>query len=113
ISGADCRITGSGNWADLAVADVWIITAGIPRKPGQSRDDLVGTNLPIMRDVADNAKTHCPDAFVIVISTPLDAMVYESQRRVGAPREKVVGMAGVLDSARFALFLARETGVSL
>jgi malate dehydrogenase len=113
LSGADGRVTGTSNWEDLAGADVLIITAGIPRKPGQSRDDLVETNLPIIRNVADNAKKHCPDAFVIVISNPLDAMVYEYKRRVGAPRAKVVGMAGVLDSARFALFLAREAKVSV
>ncbi|HEV8244911.1 MAG TPA: malate dehydrogenase, partial [Polyangiaceae bacterium] len=113
LSGSDARITGTSNWADLAASDVLIITAGIPRKPGQSRDDLVGTNLPIIRDVADNAKKHCPDAFVIVISNPLDAMVYEYKRRTGAAREKVVGMAGVLDSARFSLFLAREVGASV
>jgi malate dehydrogenase len=97
----------------VAGADVLIVTAGIPRKPGQSRDDLVATNLPIIRDVADNAKKHCPNAFVIVISNPLDAMVYEFKRRSGSATEMVVGMAGVLDSARFALFLARETGVSI
>src|SRR5688572_27025065 len=113
LSGADAKVTGSANWADLAGADVLIITAGIPRKPGQSRDDLVEINLPIIRNVADNAKTHCPDAFVIVISNPLDAMVYEYKRRTGAPRGKVVGMAGVLDSARFSLFLAREAQVSI
>jgi malate dehydrogenase len=113
LSGADAKVTGTSKWEDLAGADVLIITAGIPRKPGQSRDDLVETNLPIIRNVADNAKKHCPDAFVIVISNPLDAMVYEYKRRVGAPRAKVVGMAGVLDSARFALFLAREAGVSV
>jgi malate dehydrogenase len=113
LSGADAKVTGTSNWEDLSGADVLIITAGIPRKPGQSRDDLVETNLPIIRNVADNAKKHCPDAFVIVISNPLDAMVYEYKRRVGAPRAKVVGMAGVLDSARFALFLAREAGVSV
>jgi malate dehydrogenase len=113
LSGSDARITGSSNWEDLAGSDVLIITAGIPRKPGQSRDDLVGTNLPIIQNVADNAKKHCPDAFVIVISNPLDAMVYEYKRRTGAPREKVVGMAGVLDSARFSLFLAREAKVSI
>jgi malate dehydrogenase len=113
LSGSDARISGTSNWEDLANADVLIITAGIPRKPGQSRDDLVGTNLPIIQNVADNAKKYCPDAFVIVISNPLDAMVYEYKRRVGAPREKVVGMAGVLDSARFALFLAREIGASI
>jgi malate dehydrogenase len=113
LLGKDCRITGTSNWEDLSGADVLIITAGIPRKPGQSRDDLVETNLPIIRNVADNAKKHCPDAFVIVISNPLDAMVYEYKRRVGAPRGKVVGMAGVLDSTRFALFLAREAKTSV
>ncbi len=113
LSGSDAKVTGTSNWEDLAGVDVLIITAGIPRKPGQSRDDLVGSNLPIIQNVADNAKKYCPDAFVIVISNPLDAMVYEYKRRVGAPREKVVGMAGVLDSARFSLFLARETGASV
>lgn len=113
LTGSDSRVTGTSKWEDLAGADVLIITAGIPRKPGQSRDDLVATNLPIIRDVADSAKKHCPNAFVIVISNPLDAMVYEYKRRTGAPREKVVGMAGVLDSARFSLFLARATGQSI
>ncbi len=112
-SGSDANIIGSSNWSDVAGADVLIITAGIPRKPGQSRDDLVGTNLPIIQDVADNAKKHCPDAFTIVISNPLDAMVYEFKRRTGAPKAKVVGMAGVLDSARFSLFLAREAKASV
>lgn len=112
-SGCDARVIGTSNWADLAGSDVIIITAGIPRKPGQSRDDLVATNLPIIRDVADNAKKHCPDAFVIVISNPLDAMVYEFKRRTGVARQRVVGMAGVLDSARFALFLAREMNASI
>src|SRR6185436_7444500 len=104
LSGADAKVSGTSSWADVAGADVLIITAGIPRKPGQSRDDLVASNLPIIRDVADNAKKHCPNAFVVVISNPLDAMVYEFKRRTGAPRAKVVGMAGVLDSARFASF---------
>ncbi|MFO0591173.1 MAG: malate dehydrogenase [Polyangiaceae bacterium] len=113
ILGYDAKLTGTSDWADCAGSDVIIITAGIPRKPGQSRDDLVATNLPIIRDVADNAKKHCPDAFVIVISNPLDAMVYEFMRRTGFDAKKVVGMAGVLDSARFALFLAREAGVSI
>lgn len=113
VLGYDAHITGTSDWKDCAGADVIIVTAGIPRKPGQSRDDLVATNLPIIRSVADGAKEHCPDAFVIVISNPLDAMVYELQRRTGFPREKVVGMAGVLDSARFSLFLAREAGVSI
>jgi malate dehydrogenase len=113
ILGYDASITGTSNWADCAGADVLIITAGIPRKPGQSRDDLIAVNLPIIQNVADNVKDHCPDAFVIVISNPLDAMVYEFKRRTGFPRERVVGMAGVLDSARFALFLAREAKVSI
>ena len=113
VLGYDAKITGSSNWADLEGSDVLIITAGIPRKPGQSRDDLVAVNLPIIRDVANNAKKHCPDAFVIVISNPLDAMVYEYRRVTGAPKGKVIGMAGVLDSARFQLFLAREAGVSV
>src|SRR5262245_6617165 len=113
VLGYDATIRGTSDWADCAGSDVVIITAGIPRKPGQSRDDLVATNLPIIRNVADNLKQHCPGAFVIVISNPLDAMVYELKRRTGFGGEKVVGMAGVLDSARFSLFLAREAGVSV
>jgi malate dehydrogenase len=113
VLGYDSTIKGTSNWADLQGADVLIVTAGIPRKPGQSRDDLVATNLPIIRDVANNAKKYCPDAFVIVISNPLDAMVYEYKRVTGCPKEKIAGMAGVLDSARFQLFLAREANVSV
>ena len=113
VLGYDVSIKGTSEWKDCAGADVIIVTAGVPRKPGQSRDDLVAINLPIIRAVADGAKEHCPNAFVIVISNPLDAMVYEFQRRTGFPKEKVVGMAGVLDSARFSLFLARETGMNV
>ncbi len=113
VVGYDARIIGTSTWADMAGADVLVVTAGIPRKPGQSRDDLVATNLPIIRDVTNSVKAHCPDAFVIVISNPLDAMVYELKRVAGLPRERVIGMAGVLDSARFQLFLAREAGVSV
>jgi malate dehydrogenase len=113
ILGYDARITGSSDWADCAGSDVLIITAGIPRKPGESRDDLVGKNLPIIRDVAENAKKHCPDAFVIVISNPLDVMVYEFMKKAGFKPEKVVGMAGVLDSARFSCFLAKELKASV
>src|SRR5579872_3051889 len=113
VIGYDSHIRGTASWADLEGADVIIITAGIPRKPGQSRDDLVATNLPIIRDVANSAKKYCPNALAIVISNPLDAMVYEYKRVTGCPKEKVVGMAGVLDSARFQLFLAREAGVSV
>jgi malate dehydrogenase len=113
ILGYDASIKGTSSWADLEGADVLIVTAGIPRKPGQSRDDLVATNLPIIRDVANNAKKHCPNAFVIVISNPLDAMVYEYKRVTGCAKGMVAGMAGVLDSARFELFLAREANVSV
>ena len=113
VLGYDSSIKGSGKWEDLQGADVLIVTAGIPRKPGQSRDDLVATNLPIIRDVANNAKKFCPDAFVIVISNPLDAMVYEYKRVTGCDKSKIAGMAGVLDSARFQLFLAREANVSV
>ena len=113
VLGYDSNIRGTSNWADLAGSDVLIVTAGIPRKPGQSRDDLVATNLPIIRDVANNAKQHCPGAFVIVISNPLDAMVYEYKRVTGCAKGMVAGMAGVLDSARFQRVLAREAGVSV
>jgi malate dehydrogenase len=113
IHGYDANVVGTSKWADCKGADVLIVTAGIPRKPGQSRDDLIATNLPIIRDVADNAKANCPDAFVIVISNPLDAMVYEFKRRTELPKERVVGMAGVLDSSRLQLFLARAAGVSV
>ena len=113
VLGYDSHVRGTSNWADLEGADVLIVTAGIPRKPGQSRDDLVASNLPIIRDVANNAKKHCPNAFVIVISNPLDAMVYEYKRVTGCPKGMVAGMAGVLDSARFQLFLSREANVSV
>src|ERR1700683_217813 len=96
VLGYDASITGTSSWENMAGSDVLVITAGIPRKPGQSRDDLVATNLPIIRDVANSAKKVCPNAFVIVISNPLDAMVYEYKRVVGASKSMVVGMAGVL-----------------
>ncbi len=113
ILGYDASITGTSDWADCAGADVLIITAGVPRKPGQSRDDLVGINLPIIQNVAESAKKHCPDAFTIVISNPLDVMVWAYQKTTGFPTRKVVGMAGVLDSARLQCFLAAEAGVSV
>jgi malate dehydrogenase len=113
VLGYDAQIKGTSSYDDLAGADVVIVTAGVPRKPGMSRDDLLSINLKIIRNVAENLKTKCPDAFVIVISNPLDAMVYEMKKVTGFPRERVVGMAGVLDSGRFQLFLAREMGVSV
>jgi malate dehydrogenase len=113
VLGYDAKITGTSNWADVAGSDVVIITAGVPRKAGMSRDDLLGINLKIIRSVGENLKKAAPDAFVIVVSNPLDAMVYELKRVTGFSGKKVVGMAGVLDSARFQLFLAEEMGVSV
>jgi malate dehydrogenase len=113
ILGYDAKITGTSNWDDCAGSDVVIVTAGVPRKPGMSRDDLLSINLKIIRNVAENVKAKCPNAFVIVISNPLDAMVYEMKKVSGLPKSRVVGMAGVLDSARMQLFLAREVGVSV
>jgi malate dehydrogenase len=113
VLGYDAAIKGTSSWDDLAGADVVIVTAGVPRKPGMSRDDLLSINLKIIRGVGENLKSKCPEAFVIVVSNPLDAMVYEMKKVTGFPRERVVGMAGVLDSARFQLFLAREAGVSV
>jgi malate dehydrogenase len=113
VLGYDAKITGTSSWDDLAGADVAIVTAGVPRKPGMSRDDLLSINLKIIRNVAENLKTKCPNAFVIVISNPLDAMVYEMKKVTGFARERVVGMAGVLDAGRFQLFLARELGASV
>jgi malate dehydrogenase len=113
VLGYDAGIKGTSSYDDIAGADVVIVTAGVPRKPGMSRDDLLSINLKIIRNVAENLKTKCPGAFVIVISNPLDAMVYEMKKVTGFPRERVVGMAGVLDSGRFQLFLARELGVSV
>ncbi len=113
ILGHDAHIRGTANWDDIASADVVIVTAGVPRKPGMSRDDLLTINLKIIRGVAENIKVKCPDAFVIVISNPLDAMVYEMKKVTGFPRQRVLGMAGVLDAARLQLFLAREAGVSV
>ena len=113
VLGWDAKVTGSSNWADVAGSDVVIITAGVPRKPGMSRDDLLSVNLKIIRNVAENLKQHCPDAFVIVVSNPLDVMVYELKKVTGFAAKKVVGMAGILDSARFQLFLAEAAGVSV
>jgi malate dehydrogenase len=113
VAGFDARITGTSSYEDVAGADVCIITAGIPRKPGMSREDLLGTNLKIISDVASNLKRVCPEAFCIVVSNPLDAMVYAFKKLTGFPKQRVVGMAGVLDSARFRTFIAMELGVSV
>lgn len=109
----DCSIKGTSDYKDIKDADVVIITAGIPRKPGMSRDDLISTNLKVMKSVAQGVSQNAPNAFVIVITNPLDAMVYAFQKYSKMDPKKVVGMAGVLDTARFKLFLARELNVSV
>jgi malate dehydrogenase len=111
--GFDSRVTGTSSYGDVAGADVVIVTAGIPRKPGMSRSDLLDTNVKIMADVAGNLKDACPDAFIIVISNPLDAMVYTMQKITDRPSSHVVGMAGVLDSSRFRYFVAENLQVSV
>ncbi len=111
--GHDSNITGTSDWNDVKGTDVFIITAGIPRKPGMDREDLLGINLGIMKDVATNIKEQAPNAFVIVISNPLDAMVYAFYKVSGFPKNQVVGMAGALDSGRFRPFIAMETGYSV
>jgi malate dehydrogenase len=113
VFGKDSVLKGANSYADIAGADVCIVTAGVPRKPGMSRDDLLGINLKVMKAVGEGIKAHAPDAFVICITNPLDAMVWALQQFSGLPKEKVVGMAGVLDSARFRYFLAEKTGVSV
>ncbi|MDX6806108.1 malate dehydrogenase [Terrihabitans rhizophilus] len=113
IEGFDAKMRGTNSYADIEGADVVIVTAGVPRKPGMSRDDLVGTNLKVMEQVGAGIRKYAPDAFVICITNPLDAMVWVLQKAAGLPPEKVVGMAGVLDSARFRYFLAEELGVSV
>jgi len=113
IDGSDSKVIGTGDYKDIAGSDVIIVTAGIPRKPGMSRDDLVSTNASVMKTVAAGIKQYAPDAFVIVITNPLDVMVYVLQQESGLKPQKVVGMAGVLDSARFNCFLAEEFNVSV
>jgi malate dehydrogenase len=111
--GFDVRIVGTNKYDEVTGADVVIVTAGVPRKPGMSREDLLGINIKIMRDVATNVKEKCSNAFVIVISNPLDAMVYAMKQITGFPKERVVGMAGVLDTSRFRLFVAEELNVAI
>ncbi len=113
VEGFDASIKGVNDYSGLAGADVIIVTAGVPRKPGMSRDDLLGINLKVMDAVGGGIKQHAPDAFVICITNPLDAMVWALQKASGLPTNKVVGMAGVLDSARFRYFLAEEFDVSV
>ncbi|WP_375392655.1 malate dehydrogenase [uncultured Sphingomonas sp.] len=113
VEGFDATITGSNDYADITGADVIIVTAGVARKPGMSRDDLLGINLKVMKAVGEGIKVNAPDAFVICITNPLDAMVWALREFSGLPTHKVVGMAGVLDSARFSHFLADEFKVSV
>ena len=113
VEGFNARLKGTNNYADIAGSDVVIVTAGVPRKPGMSRDDLVAINLKVMAAVGEGIKAHAPNAFVICITNPLDAMVWALQKFSGVPHKKIVGMAGVLDSARFRHFLGEELGVSV
>jgi malate dehydrogenase len=113
VEGFDASLRGTNSYADLAGADVCIVTAGVPRKPGMSRDDLLGINLKVMKSVGEGIKQHCPNAFVICITNPLDAMVWALREFSGLPHNKVIGMAGVLDSARFRHFLSLEFNVSM
>ena len=111
VDGFNVNFSGTDNYEDIKNSDVIIITAGVPRKPGMSRDDLLGINLKIIKQVAEGIKTHSPDAFVICITNPLDVMVMAFQKYSGLPANKVVGMAGILDSSRFKLFLSRELNI--
>ncbi|MGR3503048.1 malate dehydrogenase [Pseudaestuariivita sp.] len=111
--GFDAALSGTQDYADIAGADVCIVTAGVPRKPGMSRDDLLGINLKVMKSVGEGIRDNCPDAFVICITNPLDAMVWALREFSGLPHAKVCGMAGVLDSARFRHFLSLEFDVSM
>jgi malate dehydrogenase len=113
VDGFNAKLSGTNNYADIKGADVVIVTAGVPRKPGMSRDDLIGINLKVMEAVGGGIKQYAPNAFVICITNPLDAMVWALQKFSGVPHAKIVGMAGVLDSARFRHFLAEKTGVSV
>ncbi len=113
VTGASVDLRGTNDYKDIAGADICIVTAGVPRKPGMSRDDLIGINLKVMKAVGEGIKAHAPNAFVICITNPLDAMVWALQQFSGLKHSMVVGMAGVLDSARFAYFLSQKTGVSV
>ena len=113
IEGFDSNMKGASSYSAIKGADVVIVTAGIPRKPGMSRDDLIGTNAKVMQAVGEGIKNNCPEAFVICITNPLDAMVWALRKASGLPKKRVVGMAGILDSGRFRYFLAEEMGVSV
>ncbi|MBL1218332.1 MAG: malate dehydrogenase [Planctomycetes bacterium] len=109
----DSSITGTADYKDIAGSDVVVITAGIPRKPGMSRDDLIQTNVKIVKSVSENVREYAPDAIVIVVSNPLDAMVYTAWKTTGFPTNRIIGQAGCLDVARYRTFIAMELGVSV
>jgi malate dehydrogenase len=113
VESFDANVVGTNDYKDTANSDFVVITAGIPRKPGMSREDLVDTNAKIVRSVTEQVMAHSPNPIVIVVSNPLDAMVYLAKKVSGLPRERIMGMAGVLDSARFRAFIAMELGVSM
>lgn len=113
ILGYDTKVIGTNDMADIKDSDVIIMTAGFPRKPGMTREDLIGQNTPIMKDVAANIKKYAPDSIVIVVANPLDAMTYMCKKITGFPDNRIIGQAGVLDSTRFSAFLGMETGVSI
>jgi len=113
VDGFDANFVGANSYAAIKNSDVVIVTAGVPRKPGMSRDDLLSINTDVMRQVGKGIKKYCPKAFVICITNPLDAMVWALQKTSNIPKKKIVGMAGVLDSARFRFFIAEELGVSV
>ncbi|MFZ5518691.1 MAG: malate dehydrogenase [Candidatus Zhuqueibacterota bacterium] len=113
LLGVDSKLEGTSNFAEIKGADVVIVTAGLPRKPGMSREDLLAVNINIMTNVAENVKKYCPKAFCIIVTNPLDAMVYSFKKITGFPKNQVVGMAGVLDTGRFKSFVAMELGVSV
>lgn len=113
IMKSDCKLTGTNDYKDMEGADIVIVTAGVPRKPGMSRDDLLEVNKRIMEAVAPNVKKYAPDSFVIVVANPLDIMVHLMKKITGFPKNRVVGMAGILDTGRFRSFLAMETGFSV
>ena len=113
ILGFNAHVTGTADYADTANSDVVVITAGFPRKPGMSRDDLLFKNYEVVKSVSEQIKKYSPNAFVIVVTNPLDAMTYTALKVTGFPKERVIGMAGVLDSARFAYFISEKTGISV
>jgi len=113
IEGFDARLTGSNSYEDIRGADLAVVTAGLARKPGMSRDDLISVNAKVIATVSENIRKYAPDAFVILLTNPLDAMVTLCRKVTGFPRNRIMGMAGVLDSARFASFIAHELGVSV